>query len=261
MELMSKSQCTKTSSSSFRIPWNIPNTKYTLSVLPSGRIAEAMTVLAKTWTELEPMSLWSRISWSNLRDIFVSIQSDSLLLGPMLSLIVTDPAGRIVGAGLNRHFGLDHVQPYDGPLVHLWTELENRYRAHYLVEKHEGLALYIDSIGVADEAKGRGLAEVLVRGAMVLGKTLGYSWAVIEATNVYSARVCEKLGLERISQIVYDEFEYHGKYGKQGKVFKGLDKFFTNLLNKKRPKDKQLTSAANACVLFEGNIRSLKGGA
>eukprot|EP01022_Parablepharisma_sp_SALTPOND_P017313 TRINITY_DN2736_c0_g1_i2.p1 TRINITY_DN2736_c0_g1~~TRINITY_DN2736_c0_g1_i2.p1 ORF type:complete len:264 (+),score=10.37 TRINITY_DN2736_c0_g1_i2:140-931(+) len=230
---------------------------YTLEVLPSSRIADAMSVLTHTWVGLEPLAIWSKTSYHSLFSIFMGIQTKALSTTPMLSTVITDQKGKIVGVSLNREFSLDYKESSTNPIESLLNDLENVYRTYYASQSRTGKVFYIDSIGVADEAKGKGLATFLILGSLCYAHKLGYTLCVIEATNIYSARICEKLGMRRIAEIKYDNYEFTDATGKKSKVFKGVNKMFTKVLNEKRGKGKHISNAASHCVLYESVIKDI----
>jgi len=235
------------------LPYQIPKTQYSVDLLPANRITEAMEIITKAWAS-EPLTFWSKISQQALYQIFLSLQDKALNNSPMHSIIITNLEGKIVGVSLNREFSLKYNFSYSSPLECLINSLENEYRKYYEEKRKHGEVFYIDSIGVLDEAKGRGLATHLILGSLIHAQKCGYDLCVIEATNSYTAHIAEKLGYKKITEINYDDFEYVDKAGNKSKVYKGIDKAFTDFLNKKRGSNKPVTHAANKCILYEGEI-------
>ena len=238
-----------------QLPCEIQNTPYTMEVLPLLRASEAMSVLTAAWVGLEPLAMWTKISYHSLHGIFMSIQKKALSTAPMLSIVITDIQGKIVGVSLNREFSLEYKGSCTNPIESLLNELENVYREYHASQKRPGKVFYIDSIGVVDEAKGKGLATFLILGSLCYAYKLGYKTCVIETTNIYSERICAKLGMKRIAEIKYDDYEHLLPDGTKSHVFKGMDKMFTEILTSKRGNSsKPITHAASRCILHEANI-------
>ena len=237
-------------------PYQVPGTEYTVSVLTPDKIHNAMAALTKAWVGIEPLAMWLKTTTTDVYSYFVSLQSDiSSADQNMLTTVATNAKKEIVGVAVNRKYDPTvHIHCSHPMIEALIKYLEEEYRKYY-IENDKGEKVFcVDSLGVIDEAKGIGLGLYLVGYSLMVAKEQGYKLCIIEATNVYSARICEKLGMKKIVSANYDEFVCETPDGTKVKAFAGLDKAFTEALNKKRSKGDPLISAASECILFEGEI-------
>ncbi len=240
------------------LPHKVPTSNHTISVLTLEKLHDAMAALTKAWVGIEPLAMWLKTASKDVYSYFLESQIKLLETEPVLTMIATGPTDQVVGVALNRAFDLDVNVHCTHPVVEaLIKYLELSYRDHYMEKQRKGKVFCVDSLGVIDEAKGGGLGTYLVECSLIAAKQLGFKWCIVEATNVYSARICEKLGMERVVSVKYDEFEYTNPDGTKVKALAGLDQKFTECLNKKRPKDRPLASAASECILFEGEVDAM----
>ncbi len=97
----------------------------------------------------------------------------------------------------------------------------------------------------------------LLYGPVLAAAALGYNWCIVEASHMYSAKACESIGMKLITSVQYDDFEHEAPDGTKEKVFKGMDPWYTVILNKSRPPDKQLKTSASAFLVHEGQIMDM----
>lgn len=78
-------------------------------------------------------------------------------------------------------------------------------------------ALYIHAIGVHHEYRGQGIGERLFDSCFKTAKNLNYSIVTADCSSVFSVKIAEKIGMEEVSSVTYDE--YNGYIGHN--LFKG----------------------------------------
>eukprot|EP01022_Parablepharisma_sp_SALTPOND_P007903 TRINITY_DN1340_c0_g1_i2.p2 TRINITY_DN1340_c0_g1~~TRINITY_DN1340_c0_g1_i2.p2 ORF type:complete len:270 (-),score=8.10 TRINITY_DN1340_c0_g1_i2:57-866(-) len=237
------------------LPYKIPNTNFIMSALVPSKFNEATAILAKTSIDLEPLNWWCNYSFEDVHARYMNLQK--LASNPILSVEVTDPSNKVVGVALNREINTRPQTDCPSPTSGIINDMENRYQAYFKKTGKEGEVVCIDIFGIANEAKGKGLGSYIVQGTMTLGHKEGFKWVIAEATNVYSAKIFEKLGFKKVFEIVYDDYVLTINGKDKGKYFKGLNEAFTAELNKRRPKDSQLKSAAPSCIMYEADISNL----
>lgn len=232
------------------LPFAIPNTSYTLRELTPEYTPAAISILATTFVEGEPQSIWLKLTHEELSKFFKEKLEASLKTGPNLSVVVTDSTNEVVAADFCCEFDLQKEELKGNPFEHQTILLDNSYRDYYAKAKQEGKVMESFGGGVADKAKGKELIWYLVLGNLYLAYKNGFTWFISQTSNIYTSSQAERNGMKKIDEAVYDEYLYEGK-----KVFAGLDEFFTAFLNKKRPADKQLKSAAKFCGQYEIKIK------
>ncbi len=233
--------------------------KYAVGVLARSQLEEAVALLTKVWVDMEPLIAWMDQAFEELNPFLLSMQQSAL--DPMLSTVAADSTtGDIVGMALNFELGLSKVIPRADPINALIDGLDNVYREHYATQHYEGKVMEVYGLGVADSAKGKGLGKAMIMEAVQNAKKAGYKWCVAAATNVYSARICENLGMTKVGTIKYDDFECVDADGAKPRPFRGMDGWYTELLNAKRPAGaKKLETTASHCELYEGKIDKMGG--
>ena len=245
----------KLSASDIVLPYKIPDSDFTIEVLPAEKIDAAISVLTKVWRDLEPITLWSKMSCQELYQILHGMVTKSP--GPMLSIIISNAMGEIVAVSLNREFTLECRTFSGNPVGCLAVDLDNMYRKFYAEKKREGKVVSIEGIGVLNGNKGKGLANYLFLASIAWAQKKGYKLTVLQASIIYTCHICDKLGMKRITEIKYDDYEYVDKDGRKLRPFAGLDQWFTQILNKRRGKGKELITTASSCVVYEGDISKL----
>ncbi|XP_053956016.1 arylalkylamine N-acetyltransferase-like 2 [Anastrepha ludens] len=66
--------------------------------------------------------------------------------------------------------------------------------------------LYIHILAVDAEMRGRAIAARLIEEVKKLGRQLGYPLMTVDCTSYYSARLCERLGMECINVVQYENY-------------------------------------------------------
>lgn len=77
-------------------------------------------------------------------------------------------------------------------------------------------ALHVHALGVHHDYRGQGIGELLFRACFDNAKKLKIALVTADCTSIYSIKIAERLGMENISNVTYDE--YHEVIG---------DKLFT----------------------------------
>lgn len=65
---------------------------------------------------------------------------------------------------------------------------------------------HIEIVGVHQEYRGQQIAKKLFESGFRLGKSKNYKLVSVDCTSVYSTRIAEKLEMEFVSSVTYDEF-------------------------------------------------------
>ncbi|MEI6294402.1 MAG: GNAT family N-acetyltransferase [Methanomicrobiales archaeon] len=89
------------------------------------------------------------------------------------------------------------------------NELEDRHIN--LAGTSPGSALHIFQVGVERKYRGRGIAQFLIRQALVNAREHGFRQAVADCTSRYSRRCFEQCGFHEVGFSSYEEFSMDGK--------------------------------------------------
>ena len=237
----------------------VPGTEYAITMLTEAKLHDAIAALTKAWIGFEPLATWVKATSKDVYALFTSSQEKLMKEDRVLTAIAKDSKDQVVGIALNRRYSfkvdLHAVHP---AIEALLIYLESAYRDYYLANKQTGEVFCVDSLAIIDEVKGKGIGFRLVLYSLMAAKEQGYRWCIIEATNVYSRGICERFCMKKIATANYEDFAYEDKTGAKIKAFSGVDKVFTEFLNKRRPEGcKILTTAASECTLFEGDIEQM----
>ena len=105
-------------------------------------------------------------------------------------------------------------------VITMITELENR---HINREKIvPGSMLHIVNVGVSQSYRGKGLAQLMIRKALVHAQERGFSHALADCINPASRHSCEKCGFHEAGFSSYEAFSLDGDRpfaGREGGIF------------------------------------------
>lgn len=240
--------------SDYILPYAIPNTDLILCQVTKKDIPSSIDLLTKTFIELEPITMWMKDDFENLYNWYLTMQNEAASKGPILSVLIKNREEEIVASSICLPYILEEEDNDDSPDAKLIMQIRKNYKKYYLDSKHEGKIMHVTAIGVIDKAKGNGLVNSLYFGMNLLGKQNGFTWCISDPTHDYSSKICKNLGMTKVSEILYDQFEYITENGQIVHYFGGIDKFFTEILNKRRIKEKQLANSARSISRYEGTI-------
>jgi len=66
-------------------------------------------------------------------------------------------------------------------------------------------------LGTRGGYEGKGIGTKITAASIVYNKSLGYEKAFVQATHRGSQRVFEKLGFQKVAEIIYEDYEFEGK--------------------------------------------------
>ena len=234
------------------LPWKVPGKNLIVKELTIERIPAAVAILATAYVEGEPTTMWMKTKYEDIITFKTNKLISSFKTEPNLSVIITDENDEMLGVHLVLELNLQK-DPIEGTASKcLNATLDNIYRDYYFQAKNEGRVIRSFGSGVQEKAKGANLMQFLFLGTVVLAARHGFTWFEVPTTNLYSSKACQKFEFKKIHQLIYDDFLYNGV-----NVFVGMDGFFTEKINAKRPPDKQLKNAARSYDLYEGKIIDL----
>lgn len=79
-------------------------------------------------------------------------------------------------------------------------------KADVLRRFDKSIGLHVHALGVHSQFRGHRLGEKLFNSCFDNAKRLNYSMVTADCTSIYSSRIAEKLGMESVSLMTYDEY-------------------------------------------------------
>jgi len=237
------------------------DSKYAITVMKEEQIPEAMALCAKVFVEDEVQTMWLKMSYDYTYKLLVDYQMKSL--NPMLTLIATDTeTNKIVGVVQNLDFSWEIEEVKGDPMDCILIEIENRYRKTMLKTpgfNKDEKAIIVYALSVDDTAKGKGLGKELCWKSFEYAKKLGYKRVIANTTNIFSVNLVKESMMRKVEEIINDDYEWKDpKTGLITKPWKGVDEWFTAIINKKiGPKKKPFTSTAKSVQMFVLDLENL----
>ncbi len=193
------------------LPYDDAGVRY--AICEPADVSEMTRMLALAFTQSDPPAVAVGLTPDEFEAFVALVAIPESTLS--LTVVARDlESGVIAGALLNEDAstpppdGMDALSGKFDPIFDLFGRLEDEQAAQDMVEP--GAVLHLFLLGVDGRFAGRGIAQQLVGAALAHGSTMGYQFAITEATNRTSQHIFDKAGFTTRARASYADYRRDG---------------------------------------------------
>lgn len=139
--------------------------------------------------------------------VLVAVElSTTSLVGVLISDIIdSNSNGHLLSTTTDTYCGNENSADKDIPNFLAYINAKSNVRHRFNIDK----CFLIEIVGVHRDYRQRQIAEKLFAAGFHLAKSKKCTLISVDCTNIYTSKIAEKLGMECVSSVSYDEYNDH----------------------------------------------------